>query len=85
MLSQRSKVHIESMKSMKQVRRRRTNHQHAVGVIAHLILSGEIEQTNDVRVVCKELNWNPNPTEELCDLVDDVGFTLLTLGGIERW
>ncbi len=82
MLSQRSRVHIESMK---QCRRRRSDHFHAVDVLTRLILAGEIETSNDVRVVCQELGWFPNPTNELCELVDDVGFTLLSVGKIDRW
>ena len=82
MLSDRAKVQIEYMK---QFRRRRTDHLHAVQTVTDLILKGEIQLIDDVRDLCKEFGWYPKPTDELCAMVDDVGFTLLALGKIERW
>lgn len=82
MLSDRGKVQIGYMTHSRQPR---SDHLHTIQVIIELIQDGESMGCADVRTVCTDLGWSRKSTDELCDMVDDVGLTLFATGAIDRW
>jgi hypothetical protein len=82
MVSDRAKAQIGYLMPSRQ---RRTDHMHAIGTITDLILKKELQRSGQVRSICTELGWSSKSTNDLCAMVDDVGFTLLTIGIIEQW